>query len=117
MIDHPRISEVKTLILLQLLITKDITNYRYNSCLIGVLAGLVFNKLRPLDLVRQRSTGTEMMGHVKLLDSIPYNYRMANIELFERMQQTQTSNSPGLQDDIIVRQAFKLTLHLQPFPA
>ena len=85
--------------------------------MIGVLAGLVFNKLRPLDLVRQRSTGTEMMGHVKLLDSIPYNYRMDNIELFERMQQTQTSNSPGLQDDIIVRQSFKLRLHLQPFPA
>ena len=68
-----------------------------------MLAGLVFNKVRPLDLVRERNSGTEMMGHVKLLDNIPYNCRTDNMELFERMQQTQTSNSPGLQDDIIVR--------------
>ena len=36
-----------------------------------------------------------MMGHVKLLDSIPYNYRQLNLDLFERMQQTQTSSGPG----------------------
>ena len=73
---------------------------------------------RPLELVRDRNPSSEMMGHVKLLDSIPYNYRQVlyctvlyctvlycivlyynyrqlNLDLFERMQQTQTSSGPG----------------------
>ena len=50
---------------------------------------------RPLELVRDRNPSSEMMGHVKMLDSIPYNYRQLNLDLFERMQQTQTSSGPG----------------------
>ena len=71
----------------------------------GVIAGLVFNKARPLDMAKDRAPGAEMMGHVKILDSIPYNYRSQNMDMFERMQQTQTSDSPGpgLDDDIIIR--------------
>ena len=71
----------------------------------GVIAGLVFNKARPLDLAKDRAPGAEMMGHIKILESIPYNYRSENLQMFERMQQTQTSDTPGpgLDDDIIVR--------------
>ena len=74
---------------------------------LGVMAGLVFNKMRPLDMVKEREPGSEMMGHVRLLDTIPYDYRNKHLELFERMQQTQTSDSPGLSDDIIVRVGHK----------
>lgn len=74
---------------------------------LGVMAGLVFNKIRPLDMVKEREPGSEMMGHVRLLDTIPYNYRDKHLEMFERMQQTQTSDSPGLSDDIIVRVGHK----------
>ena len=70
---------------------------------LGVLAGLVFNKIRVLDEVKDRKPGTDIMGHVNLLDNIPYNYRQLNMEKFERMQRTETSNSPGVEDDIIVR--------------
>ena len=70
---------------------------------LGVLAGLVYNKVRVLEDVRERRPGTDIMGHVSLLDTIPYNYRQLNTALFERMQRTETSNSPGVEDDIIVR--------------
>ena len=70
---------------------------------LGVLAGLVYNKVRVLDDVRDRRPGTDIMGHVTLLDTIPYNYRQLNTGEFERMQRTETSNSPGVEDDIIVR--------------
>jgi hypothetical protein len=44
-----------------------------------------------------------VMGDVRLLGSIPFNYRETlHPDLFERMQQTETSDSPGLQDDLIV---------------
>ncbi len=45
-----------------------------------------------------------IMGDVRLLASIPFNYRdKLHPDLFERMQQMdQTSDSPGLQDDLIV---------------
>jgi hypothetical protein len=41
-----------------------------------------------------------IMGDVRLLASIPFNY--GEPDLLERMQQTETSDSPGLHDDLIV---------------
>ena len=78
---------------------------RVEKPFMGVMAGMVFNKIRPLDLVRDRKAGTEMMGNVKILDMIPYDYREQNLDMFEKMQRTQTSDtpSPGINDDIIVR--------------
>ena len=70
---------------------------------LGVMAGLVYNKVRVLDQVKERKPGTDIMGHVNLLDTVPYNYRKLNMDKFERMQRTETSNSPGVEDDIIVR--------------
>ena len=45
------------------------------------------------------------MGDVRVLRAVPYDYRETNLDLFERMQRTQTSDapSPGINDDIIVR--------------
>jgi len=78
---------------------------RVEKPFMGVMAGMVFNKIRPLDLVRDRKSGTEMMGNVKIVDMIPYDYRERNLDMFEKMQRTQTSDvpSPGINDDIIVR--------------
>ena len=70
---------------------------------LGVMAGLVYNKMRPLDLARERKPRTDIMGHIKILDTIPFNYRQMHLDKFERMQMTQTSDSPGTEDDIIVR--------------
>ena len=80
---------------------------RVEKPFLGVMAGISFNKVRPLDMVRDRAGDSEMMGHVKLLDVIPYNYREDNLEMFERMQRTETSDTPGVHDDIIVRVGHK----------
>ena len=82
---------------------------RVEKPFLGVMAGMVFNKIRPLDLVRDRKAGTDMMGNVRILDTIPYDYREKNPDMFEKMQRTQTSDtpSPGINDDIIVRMAQK----------
>ena len=80
---------------------------------IGAFCIWISMYFRPLELVRDRNPSSEMMGHVKMLDSIPYNYRQLNLDLFERMQQTQTSSGPGpsLQVDKPQRR-----LLLQPSP-
>jgi len=71
----------------------------------GVIAGLVLNKKRTLDLVSGRKSGTEMMGEVRVLRAVPYDYREKNPDLFEKMQRTETSDAPepGVNDDIIIR--------------
>ena len=53
-------------------------------------------------IIRSNGGGGEVliMGDVRLLASIPFNY--GEPDLLERMQQTETSDSPGLQDDLIV---------------
>ena len=76
---------------------------RVEKPFLGVMAGLVYNKMRPLDLARERKPRTDIMGHIKLLDTIPFNYRQMHLDKFEQMQMTQTSDSPGAEDDIIVR--------------
>ena len=84
-----------------------------NNGQLKVLLWKLLYLFRPLELVRDRNPSSEMMGHVKLLDSIPYNYRQLNLDLFERMQQTQTSSGhgPGLQVNKPQRR-----LLLQPSP-
>ena len=58
---------------------------------------------RAENLFKDVQTEGDIMGHIKVLDTIPFNYRQTHLDKFERMQMTQTSDSPGIQDDIIVR--------------
>ena len=51
---------------------------RVEKPFLGVMAGLVYNKMRPLDLARERKPRTDIMGHIKILDTIPFNYRQVN---------------------------------------
>ena len=48
----------------------------------GVLAGIVYNGLRPLDLAHDKSERTKIRGSVKSLTSIPYDYKERNPGLF-----------------------------------
>ncbi|XP_023324977.1 neurexin-1 [Eurytemora carolleeae] len=68
----------------------------------GVISGLVYNTIRPLDLAKERKDGASIMGDIKYLHQIPFNYRDYNLDEFERMQQTDSSDTPGVQDDIII---------------
>jgi len=58
----------------------------------GVISGVVYNSLRPLDLSADRDPKTSIKmrssGHVKLLPSIPFDYKEKNQHLF---------NEPGVQ--------------------
>ena len=75
---------------------------------IGVMAGLVFNGLRPLDLAADSAYQTKVQGDVHLLDSIPFNYRERHPRLFEygksrNVQRTNPSRlpEPGINDELI----------------
>jgi len=48
----------------------------------GVMAGIVYNGLRPLDLAHDKSDRTKIRGSVKTLTSIPYDYKDKNPGLF-----------------------------------
>lgn len=76
----------------------------------GVLAGLVFNNIRPLDLAAAGSENVKINGEVIQLSTIPFDYRQRYPERFRedrrsRMQKTNPSlslNEPGINDDLIV---------------
>ena len=44
----------------------------------GVLAGLVYNGLRPLDLAADGNKRTKIQGDVRVLESIPFDYKVCN---------------------------------------
>ncbi|TRY78868.1 hypothetical protein TCAL_10650 [Tigriopus californicus] len=71
----------------------------------GVMAGLVYNGLRPLDLASKGDGRTKVQGDVRLLDIIPFDYRERNRRLFDdhKMQQTNPSNrpEPGVNDELV----------------
>ena len=83
---------------------------------IGVMAGLVFNNLRPLDLASESNQLTRVQGNVRLLNSIPFNYRERHPRLFDlslsskkslyQMQNTNPSvlPEPGVNDDLIEKE-------------
>ena len=51
----------------------------------GVLAGLVYNNMRPLDQAKDRAKGTSTQGHVTVLDHIPFDWRDLHPVLFEQV--------------------------------
>ena len=48
----------------------------------GVLTRSSYNGLRPLDLAHDKSDRTRIRGSVKVLTSIPYDYKDLNPDLF-----------------------------------
>ena len=43
----------------------------------GVLAGFVYNGLRPLDLAADQDKRTKVQGDVRILESIPFDYKVS----------------------------------------
>ena len=48
----------------------------------GIMAGIVYNGLRPLDLANDKSERTKIRGDIRALTSIPYDYKDKNPGLF-----------------------------------
>ena len=48
----------------------------------GVLSGISYNGLRPLDMAHDKRDRTRLRGGVKSLKSIPFNYKDLNPDLF-----------------------------------
>jgi len=48
----------------------------------GVLTGISYNQLKPLDLAHDKSDRTRIRGSVSALSSIPYDYKARNPDLF-----------------------------------
>ncbi|PSN31987.1 Neurexin-3 [Blattella germanica] len=63
----------------------------------GVMAGLVFNGLRLLDLASEKDGRTSVRGDVQLMTGI----RDRQHEPLQRMQQTPASGYPGVMDDLV----------------
>ena len=82
----------------------------------GVMAGLVYNGLRPLDVAadatnldsKRKTKLAKIQGAVRVLDSIPFDYKERHPRLFRHrthgMQRTNAGSrvpEPGLDDDLI----------------
>ena len=92
----------------------------------GVMAGIVYNGLRPLDLAADPSSGlnrkhktsarTQLQGPVRVLNSIPFNYKQQHPRLFAKSATSRAGNTnmqntnsyprggvpePGVGDDFI----------------
>ena len=87
----------------------------------GVMAGIVYNGLRPLDLAADPSSGqkrkyktsarTQIQGPVRVLNSIPFDYRQKHPGLFAKAgplnKNVQNAyprggvSEPGINDDFI----------------
>ncbi|XP_021923606.1 neurexin-3 isoform X3 [Zootermopsis nevadensis] len=63
----------------------------------GVMAGLVFNGLRLLDLASEKNGHISVRGDVQLMTGI----RDRQHEPLQRMQQTPPSGLPGVEDDLV----------------
>ena len=83
----------------------------------GVMAGIVYNGLRPLDMAADPSSGlkrkhktsarTQIQGPVRVLNSIPFDYKKQHPRLFAKMNGVQNAYprggvpEPGINDDFI----------------
>ncbi len=76
-----------------------------------MLSGLVYNGLRPLDLAAEGDPRTKIQGSVRLLETIPFDYKERHPRLFDpssgssgSMQRTNPSRrpEPGMGGDDLV---------------
>lgn len=75
----------------------------------GVLAGVTFNGLRPLDLAASNDPKVQVHGNVNKLDNIPFDYKEQHPELFTKdalklmIDQIYNDNHHGVTTDLTGR--------------
>jgi len=68
---------------------------------VGIIAGLVFNGIRVLDLAAERDPRVQIRGEVELLTSIPADYRQRFKDNNQSMQRASESSYPSVSDDLV----------------
>lgn len=67
----------------------------------GIIAGLVFNGIRVLDLAAERDPRIQIRGDIELLTSIPADYRQRFKDNNQSMQRAPESAYPNVVDDLV----------------
>ena len=68
---------------------------------VGIIAGLVFNGIRVLDLAAERDPRIQLRGDIELLTSIPADYRQRFKDNNQSMQRAPESAYPNVVDDLV----------------
>uniref|UniRef100_A0A0P4XQR9 Neurexin-2-beta n=1 Tax=Daphnia magna TaxID=35525 RepID=A0A0P4XQR9_9CRUS len=68
---------------------------------VGIIAGLVFNGIRVLDLAAERDPRIQIRGDIELLTSIPADYRQRFKDNNQSMQRAPESAYPNVVDDLV----------------
>lgn len=68
---------------------------------VGIIAGLVFNGIRFLDLAAERDPRIQLRGDIELLTSIPADYRQRFKDNNQSMQRAPESAYPNVVDDLV----------------
>nr|CAH0109280.1 unnamed protein product [Daphnia galeata] len=68
---------------------------------VGIIAGLVFNGIRVLDLAAERDPKIQIRGEIELLTSIPADYRQRFKDNNQSMQRAPESAYPNVVDDLV----------------
>ena len=70
---------------------------------VGIIAGLVFNGIRVLDMAAERDPRVHIRGEVELLTSIPADYRQRFKDNNQSMQRASESSYPSSSqsDDLV----------------
>lgn len=68
---------------------------------VGIMAGLVFNGIRVLDLAAERDPRIQLKGDIELLTSIPADYRQRFKDNNQSMQRAPESGYASVNDDLV----------------
>ena len=69
---------------------------------LGIMAGLVFNGIRVLDMAAEREPRIQMRGDLEPMTSVPSDYRQRVKDyVHQSMQRAPESSSPTIVDDLV----------------
>jgi hypothetical protein len=77
------------------------TQSKVDRPFVGIIAGLVFNGIRVLDLAAERDPKIPIRGDIELLTSIPADYRQRFKDNNQSMQRAPESAYPNVVDDLV----------------
>ncbi|XP_065332966.1 neurexin 1 isoform X3 [Cloeon dipterum] len=81
------------------------SKHRMERPFVGVMAGLVFNEIRILDLAADKDSRITIKNEVQPIPSLPAHIKekpmIPNVEMLHGMQRAPASSFPGVMDDLI----------------